>query len=296
MKRNLVIVRAGRQSLHHHWFDLPYSARDFDVIVSYFDEDAYNTHVPSDGVDATFVPGGKWDGIYKTVNEPDLAAYDYIWLPDDDLWISVEDINQTFAIAAEYRLKVAQPALTHDSYYSHFIFMQSPSFKLRYTNYIEIMAPCLDRHVFAAVLPHFAQSKSGYGLDYIWCRLPGAAHGPSAILDAVSMRHTRPVGGPLKQIMKAAGTTRPEDEEALLKARFGIAPHHRIAPIAYGGVTQGGQAVHGRLRVLCQMLRDIGASDGGWVADPPLRVSVMKLIRRQLTKPLDLSDLGTRTG
>lgn len=44
-------------------------------------------------------------------------------------------------------------------------------FELRYTDFVEIMAPCLRRDALARVLPLFNRTKSGFGLSNIWHRL-----------------------------------------------------------------------------------------------------------------------------
>ena len=49
-KRNLVIVRAGANSLHQGWLSKPYEGRSVDLVISYFSENAFEAHVEMDGV------------------------------------------------------------------------------------------------------------------------------------------------------------------------------------------------------------------------------------------------------
>ncbi len=142
-KKNLVVVRAGKASLHPTWLNQSWETRSFDMIVSYYSEEAYAAHVAQPGVNAVLVKGGKWDGLYKTLTDEavDLSAYDYIWLPDDDIETNGLAIETMFAMAREHGLTVCQPSLTPQSYFSHFLLIQCAAFRLRYTNYIEIMVP-----------------------------------------------------------------------------------------------------------------------------------------------------------
>jgi hypothetical protein len=95
LRRNLVAVRAGDNSLHPHWLKGE-SSRNWDIVVSYFgdDPDLYKTD------DLTRIDGKsqKWQGLHALfTNHPEfLKGYDYILLPDDDLMMSKEDINRLF--------------------------------------------------------------------------------------------------------------------------------------------------------------------------------------------------------
>lgn len=60
MRKNLVVVRAGKNSLHTAWL-VNAENRSWDLIVSYYD-DAEHEH-PED-VRVVRRKGGKWDGLY----------------------------------------------------------------------------------------------------------------------------------------------------------------------------------------------------------------------------------------
>lgn len=79
MKKNLVIVRAGANSLHRHWLDQPFTDRSFDTLISYYDAEAYAAFVPEEGVKAVLRDsGGKWDNIQKCLGGLDWKTYEYI--------------------------------------------------------------------------------------------------------------------------------------------------------------------------------------------------------------------------
>lgn len=295
-RRHLVVVRAGPASLHRHWLDLPDTARDFDLIVSYYDADAHAGHSATAGVTALLQPGGKWDGLSATLQGlgPALDAYDFIWLPDDDIATDAATINALFAAMRRHDLAVAQPALTPDSYFTHALYLQCPGLALRRTNAVEIMVPCLSRDLLRAVLPLFADTMSGFGLDYIWCRLPQAGGRGGAIVDALAVRHTRPVGKVLAAAMARGGVTA-EAERARLNARYGVT--ERVTPLVFAVQTSDGRYIAGQRRcgfVMAQRylrgLLTIPAAARRYGLG-----KVVQLFRRQFTRPLDLSPLAAHS-
>lgn len=287
MKRhNLVVVRAGKSSLHQRWLDISDEKRSYDLVVSYFDESAFAAFSPQEGVTAVLIKGGKWDGLFKTFAEIDISAYDYFWLPDDDISCSAEDVNMVFHLCRAHGLVVAQPSLTRESYYSHFIFSQCPGFRLRYTNYVEIMVPCLHRDVLSRALPLFETTMSGFGLDYIWCRFPESGAFRVGILDAVAVHHTRPVGKVLNNAISSSGRAPAREEEAQLKARFSLA--RRTVSLAYAGIREDGQPVVGRLATGWRMLRGWWPDRAAFADRKRAYGGMFKIARRQVTKRLEM--------
>lgn len=292
MRKNLVIVRAGKASLHRGWLSQPYISRSFDVVVSYYDSVAYERHEPQEGVMAVLFQGGKWDGIYKTLERisDTLDQYDYVWLPDDDIETEGHIIDKMFLMMKLHSLKVGQPSLTLDSYFTHFIFIQCPGLQIRKTNFIEIMVPCLSSDVLRAVSPNFKNTLSGFGLDYIWCRIPESGQRNAGIIDAVAVKHTRPVGQVLMTKMKTIGID-PKQEEADLASAYGL--DRWVTPLAYMAITNFNTVFEGKFvtgvlmaamytRVYLQRSKMARHYDFG---------RIVQLLRRQLTRRLDLSEL-----
>lgn len=293
-KPNLVVVRAGAQSLHPGWLDLRHDDRSWDLVVSYFNPEAYAAHTPQAGVQKVLIKGGKWDGLFKTFDRIDgHESYQRIWLPDDDIASNGADVNAMFAQAETYNLAVCQPSLTLDSYFSHFMFLSCQGFRLRYTNYIEIMVPCLTREIFDQVLPLFENTMSGYGLDYIWCRLPGAGRFKTAVLDDVAMHHTRPIGTQLRGTIADQKGGRAEDEEALLLARFGGIK--KAVPVAYGGIKADGTPVEGRLSMAFNMHKGYRNTLDQCLEPAYASRKTRQLFKRQLIKPMSLELLRPET-
>jgi hypothetical protein len=212
----LAIVRCGDASLHHSWSG---GARRFDIGISYFGDDAAKVFP-----EARFVhrgKGGKWDGLFSFFAQfPEaIKEYEFFWFPDDDISADVAAINRLIEIRAEHRLEVCQPSLDDHSYYSHLITLRHPSFTLRHTNFVEIMVPLVSRAILKKTLPMIERTRSGFGMDFVWpkmaAEISGEATRSSAVIDSVSVRHTRPVGGSLHKMMQKLGGRSVLDEMSI---------------------------------------------------------------------------------
>ena len=194
--RNLVVLRAGDASLHPEWLSGP--SRDFDLFLSY-----YGTVPGRYERDADFYerrPGPKWSCVAELLaaNAWLLEEYQAIWFPDDDLSVDTDMINRMFAFFHAHQLCLAQPALTRNSYYTWSTLLQDERSYLRFTGFVEVMAPIFSQAALAACRHTFGESRSGWGLDWVWptlCRSAGLDR--IAVIDATPVHHTRPVGGEL---------------------------------------------------------------------------------------------------
>lgn len=182
--RNLVIVRAGDTSLHEKWFSGRVD-RNWDLIVGYSGDDPGLFRGPD--VLRVDIKGPKWPALYRLVQDLDelVFDYDYIWLPDDDLEMDVASINTMFDMCAEHQLSLAQPALTRDSRVNHLITVVDLRYTMRYTNFVEGMAPCLSREFLRRCAFGFAAAPSGAEPDTQWPTMLDDDR--MAIIDAVTM-------------------------------------------------------------------------------------------------------------
>ena len=192
-RRNLVLLRAGPGSLHSQWRrDLAEADRSWDLCLSWYGPaDA----LPTDADGVVPGPGTKFEGLAGFIaTQPWIWDYDYVWLPDDDLMTGWADINLLFGLCAEYDLLLAQPSLAPGSHVNQPITGQIPHFLLRFTSFVEIMAPVFAAAALRLCAPTFAMNRTGYGLDHVWPRLIGAPTCRIAVIDAVGVVHTRPLG------------------------------------------------------------------------------------------------------
>lgn len=289
LKRNLVIVRAGSASLHEKWLVQDASTRNYDVVVSCFSRDAFDRFNGSGANKVLFTPGGKWDGIFKTFSEIDVDQYDYFWLPDDDIDADQADINKIFEVSARYGLRVSQPALKWGSFYSHLILHRAKSFILRYTNFVEVMVPCLHRDVLREILPFFEETQSGFGLDYIWCRLSSSGAFTCGVIDQVAVLHTRPLGAELQRNMASAGKFSPRDERTKMNNVFGITTVP--TPIIYAGIRSDGEPITGRVMCGLRISLDYWQESRGSSGINVTMSAILKHLRRQATKRLSCRPL-----
>lgn len=255
-KRFLVIVRAGDRSLHPMWTQAE-ETRTWDLVVSYYGSDP--AAFRSSGERRIDDRGPKLPGLHALLAREDFwRAYDYIWLPDDDLAVSEPAINRLFALASSHDLALAQPALSWVSFFSHDLTLRSPGFRLRYTNFVEIMAPCFRREFLGTCLSTFIENRSGWGLDYLWPRMLPGGQRLCAILDEVEITHTRPLGGPNYDELRALGTT-PRQEQARLFRKYGIPPD--IEPVIVAAIDARGTLLSGASQTEADTLRGIHADD-----------------------------------
>ena len=236
-KKALVVIRCGDASLHPEYVN---QHADFDVVLSYFGNDLpYDlTHIQY----VHYCKGSKWEGLnaFFQANPSIWQAYDYIWLPDDDLSSDVANINQFLQIAAQERFDLAQPGLTHNSYWSFLITRQVKGLRYRVSNFVEVMAPLFSRSAFAVCVDTFAENKSGFGLDFLWrTLLKGRKIG---IIDQTPVFHTRPVGsaGNGMGAQKAGHVVTPRDERKALFKKYRIFAKNKKCTSA---VTEGGVRV-----------------------------------------------------
>lgn len=221
-RRFLVVVRAGDASLHPGWVDAG-RPRTFDLVVSYYGED------PGRYRDGEFAriddAGQKFHGLKRLfLRDGFWRDYERIWLPDDDLATEQDQIDALFAASDAAALDLSQPALEWHSHYSFDITLRSPSFALRYTDLVEVMAPCFSRAFLERALATFDENQSGWGLSFVWPRLAVDRPRNVAIVDAANVTHTRPVGGPAYDRLRALGIDASSERRDLM-LKYGLSPH-----------------------------------------------------------------------
>lgn len=190
--KNLVIVRAGSDSLHRKYFDI--MERNWDRMIICYEEPN-----PFDFDNSEFVLKGglsKWTDLSDLIllNFFDEFHYEYILVSDDDLIPSRADsVNFLFMKALEYNLDISQPSLTHDSYYTWLITIQSPGFHVRYTNFVECMCPVFSKKALLLAKNEIKLAVSGCGLDLIFSEILNKQENKMGIIDDVSFKHTKPI-------------------------------------------------------------------------------------------------------
>ena len=242
MKKNLIVARCGDSSLHLNW--LQGEKPNFDLIVTYYGNNIpENWSIDNPHYKIIQIKGSKWGGLTEYFeNNDEWKNYDYILLPDDDLLFNATLINRFFNKCAVLDIDLAQPALDHQSYFTHPITLQYLNFDFRFTNFTEIMIPCLSKRMLLESLPLFRESDSGWGMDnYWWPLILKNGFTPPVIVDSTPITHTRPVGSAGHGVGSAGGKQRtPVDDlnDFIKKYKFSIPKH-----ITLGGTLKSGKVL-----------------------------------------------------
>ena len=289
-RRNLVIVRAGDSSLHPEWLQGA-ARRSWDLLVSYFGDDPDKFR--QQDVVRLDAKGAKWPALHRLLTERAelLRDYDYVWLPDDDISCRARDIDGLFAAMRQHDLLLGQPGLSGRSHFSFSITLRNPLTRLRWTNFVETMVPCFHRDLLTKCLPLLGQSVTGWGLDWVWPKEAGLAARCVAIIDEVSVTHTRPIGGPSYRFMPEGLT--PSDELAHALRTHGI--EDRVTRI-HEVLTVGGfrMAAHSPM-ARCVLAGGYGvaamtAVAAAYARRHPQPWTLVKRFVRNLAHPADLVD------
>jgi len=134
--------------------------------------------------------GTKWPNLaYLAEAWPELLDYSAVAVLDDDLEITGEALDRAFELFQEHGLWLAQPSLRLGSAFSWTFTLQRPYLSLRFSGFVENNATLLRGQDLPGLLPLFAQTLSGYGLDWILPQLLQAPPRRVAVLDDICAFH-----------------------------------------------------------------------------------------------------------
>ncbi|MDR7079842.1 hypothetical protein J2Y03_004900 [Neobacillus niacini] len=192
--KNLVFVRASDKSLHKEWIE-PKNAKTFELYIEYYGEHPKRYREDADYYSHNQT-GTKFPRFFDIIsqNQSLLNDFDAVWIVDDDISISADTISSMFELFHLHHLWLAQPALTKHSNLSFPTLFQDPQYTLRYTNFIEAMAPIFSKSALQKCWRTFEKSTSGWGLDFVWPKLLEYPSDRIAVIDATPISHTRVSG------------------------------------------------------------------------------------------------------
>jgi hypothetical protein len=162
----------------------------------------------------------KFNGLYSCIKKMPrlLDKYDYIAIPDDDLICSKDDWNTAFFIAEKFGLGACQLSVLPRTYYSHDITLRRRGLLLRFVSVLEPMALIIRMDVFRKLLPAFELPDNLWAIDYILASLLIDQPTSAAILDIVSVSHTRAVlTGPVYESNNGSSKSPQEICDAFMK-------------------------------------------------------------------------------
>lgn len=125
---------------------------------------------------------------------------EYVGLIDDDVWISVSDINRALHLGRCEGLDVFSPTLLHDSHFTHRWMLTQPHRLFRTVDWVEVMMPFYRGNLFLAAREYLVGNVSSWGLDkYLWPTLQQIrGQSRTALIDAVTASHRRPITSGMK--------------------------------------------------------------------------------------------------
>ena len=218
MKKNLVIAAVGDESVHSTW--LAGADRSFDLALVYFGDRP--RHFERDAEYYVQRKGIKYALLHQLLTgelAESVSRYERVWLPDDDVAASTEQINLLFDLAAKYKLALSQPAIGRGDV-SFKTLRAQPGYLLRYSRFVEMMCPLFSREALERLTPTFIANKSGWGVDWLWASMYDEHE--IAVIDAVAVDHTRPLqSGGVHRRLTAMGVD-PHQEQRDLLRRHGI--------------------------------------------------------------------------
>jgi hypothetical protein len=198
MKNNLIVICAGKNSLHQQWGDL--SSYNFDVAVIVYDNTDYSDEVKQQAKYLFKNSDRKFKNIKKCITYDIYSKYEYIGIIDDDIDVLPKTINDVFVMAKKCNFDLCQPTLD-GGYYSHPQTITVPGCDFRISNVVEIMCPFFSKRAFDACVFDFDTSPhgQGYGLEYSWEYNLRSHNGITkfggfvAFIDKYTMKHMNPV-------------------------------------------------------------------------------------------------------
>jgi hypothetical protein len=235
---NLVVVRAGDNSLHPLWLATG-GERNWDLVVNYGGDKALRYPNSGDAMVRIDSKGPRWHALHSLLCDTSDAwrSYEYVWLPDDDLAVCCDEINRMFDLMGALDLHLAQPSFSWDSHVDLAATLHNPNFSLRYASFVDPTAAVLSQSMLRRVTPTLRESLHGSALGYVWPSLLDNPARQCAILDRVQVRRAGRQGNPNRESMPHGSVGPAREMEQLLK-KHGIA-----APIqaVYGGMDLNGK-------------------------------------------------------
>jgi hypothetical protein len=175
INKYLVFSSIGDNSVHNHWLDT--ENRQFDIILAYYgDNDEYYEKLAKNNSDNFLVykrKGFKWPNFNDYISNNDVTQYDYIWIPDDDIELKGDKINEMFELLEKYpNIMVAIPSTSKDSVDSNNrlrIDRHNCDLEIEYKNFVEngfviINGSMLNNKFFRKILN---LTNTGYYFDIL---------------------------------------------------------------------------------------------------------------------------------
>jgi hypothetical protein len=165
----------------------------FDYLIFNFDNATFNETIYSN-CRVIHEKGFKWNFAVKYLTADYCRQYDFLFIWDDD--IDIDDFMYTnfIEIMDRNNLEIAQPALSHKSYYSHAITLHDKRYRIgRYTDFVEVMAPVFRNDAWLKFRNMVSENDNPWGWGYDLLAKSYCRYANMGIVDCETVTHTRPL-------------------------------------------------------------------------------------------------------
>lgn len=198
----LVVITCSKNSLHKNWNQD--HTKYFDLCLLVYDDSTQSDFLDPVSIKSTyikFIQNSKWYIIYHGVTPNIYSKYSYIGIMDEDMETTPENLNNIFTTAKSENFDLFTPALTSDSYRSHWQTVAQKHCDYRIVNTVEQMNPFFSLRAYKDLREEFIASQFcwGYGLEYSFETILDSRNGITkyggyvAIIDKYPVKHTRPI-------------------------------------------------------------------------------------------------------
>ena len=136
---------------------------------------------------------GKWANLNAALTAHPPRGFQWLLLIDDDVELPHEFLDVFLSLAERHGFRIAQPAHAFASHAAWEVTRRRPGLTARRTRFVEIgPVTAIRADAFDSLLP-FPDLQMGWGLDAYWSALAERKGWKLGVIDAVPIRHTRPV-------------------------------------------------------------------------------------------------------
>jgi hypothetical protein len=147
-----------------HFTNFTHPERNFDVALN----DYSGRGEGMDGAEWQFQETGhKWEIAARNLLKIPVA-YEFYAFFDNDIEISLLELNLLFDVGESFGFELFQCSLTEDSITAYPHLKNRADSLVRRTNFVEIMMPVFSHEGLIKCVHTFADSESGWGLDVVW--------------------------------------------------------------------------------------------------------------------------------
>jgi GT2 family glycosyltransferase len=136
---------------------------------------------------------GKWANLNAALTAHPPRGYHWLLIVDDDVELPHDFLDVFISLAERHGFRLAQPAHAFASHAAWEVTRRRPGLTARRTRFVEIgPVTAIRADAFDVLLP-FPDLQMGWGLDAHWAALAERRRWKVGVVDAVPVRHTRPV-------------------------------------------------------------------------------------------------------